>query len=52
VAAGDGGCGGIVCRDLYSVLGWQVQALNDKGGIGLLINLALVVAVLVLKWPA
>jgi hypothetical protein len=29
--------------------GWQ--HLNDKGGIGILINLAILVAVLVLRWP-
>lgn len=28
-----------------------VQKLHDKGGIGLLINLAILVAVLMLRWP-
>ena len=36
------------------VLFWdgKVQMLDDKGGIGLLINLAILVALLVLRWPS
>jgi hypothetical protein len=36
------------------VLFWDgvVQNLDDKGGIGLLINLAILVALLVLRWPS
>ena len=30
----------------------RFQALDDKGGVGLLINLALLVVVLILGWPA
>ena len=30
----------------------KFQALADKGGVGILINLAILVVVLVLKWPA
>jgi uncharacterized membrane protein YphA (DoxX/SURF4 family) len=35
------------------VLLWdgQFQNLDDKGGIGLLINVAILVAVLILRWP-
>jgi hypothetical protein len=35
------------------ILFWdgKMQKLDDKGGIGLLINLAILVAVLVLRWP-
>lgn len=35
------------------VLFWdgKMQKLHDKGGIGLLINLAILVAVLILRWP-
>jgi hypothetical protein len=46
--------GAAVLSAAIYILFWdgKFQALNDKGGIGLLINLALVVAVLVLKWPA
>jgi hypothetical protein len=35
------------------VLFWDggLQHLHDKGGIGILINLAILVAVLVLQWP-
>jgi hypothetical protein len=29
----------------------QMQSLDDKGGVGLLINLAILVAVLTLRWP-
>jgi hypothetical protein len=29
----------------------KMQKLHDKGGIGLLINIAILVAVLVLQWP-
>jgi hypothetical protein len=29
----------------------KFQALDDKGGIGILINLAILVVVLILKWP-
>ncbi len=36
------------------ILFWdgKMQKLHDKGGIGLLINIAILVAVLVLRWPA
>jgi hypothetical protein len=36
------------------ILFWDgaVQRLDDKGGIGLLINLAMLVALLVLRWPS
>jgi hypothetical protein len=36
------------------ILFWdgKVQMLDDKGGIGLLINLAILVALLVLRWPS
>jgi hypothetical protein len=36
------------------VLLWngQVQRLHDQGGIGVLINVAVLVVVLVLRWPA
>ena len=30
----------------------KYRALSDQGGIGLLINLAILAAVLILKWPA
>jgi hypothetical protein len=35
------------------VLLWdgEMQNLDDKGGIGLLINLAILLAVLILRWP-
>ena len=35
------------------ILFWdgKLQKLHDKGGIGLLINIAILVAVLVLRWP-
>jgi hypothetical protein len=38
---------------IFSLL-WdgKKQKLHDKGGIGLLINLAILVAVLILGWPA
>jgi len=29
----------------------KLQALDDKGGVGILINLAILVVVLILKWP-
>jgi hypothetical protein len=36
------------------VLLWDgvVQKLDDKGGIGLLINIAILVALLILRWPS
>jgi hypothetical protein len=36
------------------VLFWdgELQMLDDKGGIGLLINLAILVALLILRWPS
>jgi hypothetical protein len=36
------------------ILFWdgKVQMLDDKGGIGLLINLAILVALLILRWPS
>jgi hypothetical protein len=30
----------------------EMQKMNDKGLIGLLINLAILVAVLILRWPS
>ena len=30
----------------------EMQMLADKGGIGLLINIAVLVAVLILRWPS
>ena len=35
------------------ILFWdgELRKLDDKGGIGLLINLAILVAVLILRWP-
>jgi len=35
------------------ILFWdgEMQKLDDKGGIGLLINIAILVAVLILRWP-
>ncbi len=30
----------------------RFQALDDQGGVGLLINLAIVLAIMVFKWPA
>jgi len=35
------------------ILFWdgKMQKLHDKGGIGLLINIAILVAVLILQWP-
>jgi hypothetical protein len=30
----------------------KLQALHDKGGIAILINLAILVVVLVFKWPS
>jgi hypothetical protein len=35
------------------ILFWdgKMQKLDDKGGIGLLINIAILVAVLILQWP-
>lgn len=35
------------------ILFWdgKMQKLHDKGGIGLLINIAILVAVLILRWP-
>ena len=39
---------------LIYIVFWDAgfQALADKGGVGVLINLAILVMVLVLKWPA
>jgi len=36
------------------ILFWDgaMQMLDDKGGIGLLINLAILVALLILRWPS
>ena len=36
------------------ILFWdgEMQKLDDKGGIGLLINIAILVAVLILRWPS
>ena len=48
----------VACSATFSslifILLWdgKVQAMNDKGGIGLLINLALLVFTQFLKWPA
>jgi hypothetical protein len=41
------------CSAVLFILFWdgKVQRLDDKGGIGLLIDLAILVAVLVLRWP-
>ena len=38
---------------VFILLFWdgEMQMLDDKGGIGLLINLAILVALLVLRWP-
>lgn len=38
---------------VLSILFWdgKVQKLDDKGGVGLLINIAILVAVLGLRWP-
>jgi hypothetical protein len=38
---------------VLAILFWdgKVQMLSEKGGIGLLIDLAILVAVLVLRWP-
>jgi hypothetical protein len=35
------------------ILFWdgKMQKLDDQGGIGLLINIAILVAVLILRWP-
>jgi hypothetical protein len=35
------------------ILFWdgELQKLDEKGGIGLLINIAILVAVLILRWP-
>lgn len=47
----------IVCSAAFSTLLFfllwdgKLQALADKGGVGLLINLAILAVVLVLKWP-
>jgi hypothetical protein len=30
----------------------KLQALDEKGGVGLLINLAILIAVFLLKWPS
>jgi hypothetical protein len=48
----------VTCSAVFSsvifLLFWdgKFQALDDKGGIGILINLAILVVVLILKWPA
>ena len=36
------------------ILFWdgKMQTLDDKGGIGLLINIAILVALLILRWPS
>ena len=46
--------GAAVVSGAIFLLFWdgRLQALDDKGGIGLLINLALLVVVLIGKWPA
>jgi len=46
--------GSAVFSAVIIVLFWDgvVQNLDDKGGIGLLINLAILVALLILRWPS
>ena len=46
--------GAAVASAVIYILFWdgRFQALDDKGGVGLLINFALLVVVLILKWPA
>ena len=46
--------GAAVVSGAIFLLFWdgRFQALDDKGGVGLLINLAILVAVLIGKWPA
>ena len=46
--------GAAVVSSAIFLLFWdgRFRALDDKGGIGLLINLALLVVVLIQKWPA
>ena len=45
--------GTVVFSTMLYVLFWDgiAQALDNKGGVGILINLAILVIVLVLKWP-
>ncbi len=46
--------GSAVLSTLIFVIFWngKFQALDDQGGIGLLINLAILAVVLIAKWPA
>lgn len=45
--------GSVAFSAIIFILFWdgKMQQLDDKGGIGLLINLAILVAVLILRWP-
>ncbi|MDT8305305.1 MAG: hypothetical protein RRC07_05165 [Anaerolineae bacterium] len=45
--------GAAVFSSVVYLLLWdgRLQSLDDKGGVGLLINLAIVAVVLVLRWP-
>ena len=45
--------GTAVFSAIFFVLFWDgiAQAMDNKGGIGILINIAILVVVLVLKWP-
>ena len=45
--------GTVVFSTILYVLFWDgiAQALDNKGGVGILINVAILVIVLVLKWP-
>ena len=45
--------GTVVFSTMLYVLFWDgiAQALDNKGGVGILINIAILVIVLVLKWP-
>ena len=45
--------GAAVFSSLLFILFWdgKFQALDAKGGVGILINLAILVVVLILKWP-
>jgi hypothetical protein len=46
--------GAAVLSAAIYILFWdgKFQTLDDKGGIGLLINLAILAVVMILKWPA
>ncbi|MBN1312953.1 MAG: hypothetical protein JXB30_16180 [Anaerolineae bacterium] len=46
--------GSAVLSAAIYILSWdgKFQALDNQGGVGILINLAIVIVVLILKWPA